>query len=338
MSKILPVLIFPVLSAVGLTFVWYHAFASGFISKTFFEECANLRNPNRLPSSGYPFVDQGLCLLISLFSALFDQYTYPFLLWLMVALAPIVSFMALEASRVDSGAPLMVRNPTLTGITIQTMSFAFTTPLYWLSIITSGRANMRPSFTSTVSKEHAQAIFLAVLLGLVAPTFYMMHFQTPSTILAWQPFPVFVAIVHGLCIAFTGSSSKSGYSYIRALYILNFLANAYVHLSILLPNINNLQSLEGLFVPSTSLIDLAEPASAHALHLLQWDTYIGIGSTVFATLWFARSAGQFLGLLLWNLVAVPIFGPGAAFAGAALWRESCLHSDVVPRNKKRGKN
>ncbi|KAF5372893.1 hypothetical protein D9758_001716 [Tetrapyrgos nigripes] len=336
MSKILPVLTFPVLSAVGLTFVTYHPFASGFISKTFFEECANLHNPNRLPPSGYPFVDQGLCALISLFSAFFDQSI--FLLWLLTAIVPIVSFMALEASRADRGAPLMVRNPTLPGMLIQTMSFAFTAPLYWLSIIASGRANMRLSFTSTVSKEHAQAIFLAVLLGLVAPTFYMMYFQTPSTTVAFLPFPVFVAIVHDLYIAFTGSSSKSGYSYIRALYILNFLANFYVHLSILLPNINSLQSLKGLFVPSTSLIDLGEPASAHALHMLQWDMYIGIGSTVFATLWFARSAGQFLGLLLWNLVAVPIFGPGAAFAGAALWRESCLHSDVVPRNKKRGKN
>jgi hypothetical protein len=217
------------------------------------------------------------------------------------------------------------------------MSFAFTMPLYWLSLITSGNANSRPSSNTIISKSHAQAVFLAVIFGLVAPTVYMLQSQTPYAILAWQPFPVFVAILQGLYLTITGSSSKSGYSYIQALYISNFLANTYVHLSIFLPIVNNLQALKGLFVPTTSLIDLAEPATAHALHLIQWDTWIGMGSTVFATLWFTRSAGQFVGLLLWNLVAVPVFGPGAAFSLAALWRESCLHS-VPAQAKERGKH
>jgi len=33
-------------------------------------------------------------------------------------------------------------------------------------------------------------------------------------------------------------------------------------------------------------------------------------------------------LLAWNLLATPLVGPGAAFAGAVLWRESRLHEDI----------
>ncbi|THV07843.1 hypothetical protein K435DRAFT_741221 [Dendrothele bispora CBS 962.96] len=338
MTKILALIIFPALSALGINFVLYHALASGFANKVFFEECAKIDNPYRLPYTDFPIVNQGLCVLISLFHSTFDPSVYPFMIWFMATTAPIVAFIALEARRQNRKAPFMVKNSTITGLLMQTLSFAFTLPLYWMFSVTSGVISTRPSAgdnsTRTVSKSYAQAVFFAILLGLVVPTVCMLNFQTPYATLAWQPFPAYVAIVQSLYLTIAGSSSGSGYAWIRALYVSCFIANAYVHVSLILPQINDLQTLQNLFVPTEALIDIAKPGPAHALHMIQWDAYIGLGSSILATFWFAKSVGQFIGLLLWTSVAVPALGPGAAFSAAALWRESSLHSGSVRNNRK----
>ncbi|KAK7440235.1 hypothetical protein VKT23_017176 [Stygiomarasmius scandens] len=337
MTKTLAFIIFPALSALGANFVLYHALASGFASKVFFEECTAIDNAFRLPYTGFPIVDQGLCVLISLFHSVFHPSVYPVMAWFMASSAPVVAFLALESRRQNRNMPFMVKSPTFDGILMQTLSFAFTLPLYWMFAVTSGVAVSRPSAGgSVVPKSFATAVFFAVLLGFVVPTVYMLNLQTPYAILTWQPFPVYLAILQGLYLTVTGPSSKSGYAWIRALYTTCLVASAYFHVSAILPNINDTRTLQDLFVPTASLVEVTQPGPLHGLHMIQWDAYIGLGSSILATFWFADSVGQFFGILLWTLIAVPALGPGAAFSGVALWRESKLQP--VPNQSKKHKH
>jgi len=60
------------------------------------------------------------------------------------------------------------------------------------------------------------------------------------------------------------------------------------------------------------------------LEFLKWDTAITIGSMMLGTLWFARSATEFVLLVLWNAVVSVALGPSAAIAGVFLWREEAM--------------
>jgi hypothetical protein len=66
---------------------------------------------------------------------------------------------------------------------------------------------------------------------------------------------------------------------------------------------------------------------------LQWDGVFGFGSTLLATLWFAKNTSQFFGILLWNVIASVVVGPGAAIAAVALFREAQLHAFAGEKQK-----
>ena len=59
-----------------------------------------------------------------------------------------------------------------------------------------------------------------------------------------------------------------------------------------------------------------------------------MGSNLLGTLWFASSAKQAALMVLWDLLASVVVGPGAAISGVLLWRERRLNGAPEEASKK----
>ncbi|KAK7468559.1 hypothetical protein VKT23_003064 [Stygiomarasmius scandens] len=324
---LLPLLLFPALSASAFYFILGHTDASGWGKKVRLQ-CLDSENPYALSYTGVAKVDSTLCLLVSIFHAAFTPVSFPFTLWLLASAVPITSFLYIEAHR-RSAPSFPISHPSVIGFFMQTVTFGVTFPIYWLlAILTGATSHRASSHSSTVSKTAAEAIVFGILVGMFVPTASMLSLHDPSVTAIWQFFPLFASFATGayLFVRPASKSQESGHSIIVFLYAAGFIASSSVHLAIVSSRFHDSDKLKAFFFPSTSPLDISFPDDFHALHLLQWDAIFGFGSCLLGSLWFARSTSQFIGLLIWELIAVPVIGPGAAIAGVALWRENYLHS------------
>ncbi|KAK7440241.1 hypothetical protein VKT23_017182 [Stygiomarasmius scandens] len=327
-NVLLPLLLFPTLSALAFHLIIGHTDQSGWGAKLRVQCLEDPENPYALSYTSIANVDAGLCVLVSVFHASFTSVSLPFTVWFLVSAIPITAFVYIEAHRRKT-PPFPLSHPIIAGILMQTMSFGATFPIYWLlAILTGVTSRQASSDSTTVNQSHAEAVAFGVFIGMFVPTVSMFALNDPFVTAIWQFFPLFVsfAMAAHLLVRPASSSQKSGHSIIVILYIASFIISSSVHLAVVSSRFHDLELLKAFFVPSISMLDIALADDLHALHLLQWDAIFGFGSSILGTLWFARSMSQLICLLVWNIVAVAIVGPGAAIAGVALWRENYLHS------------
>ncbi|KAF9072987.1 hypothetical protein BDP27DRAFT_1417750 [Rhodocollybia butyracea] len=319
---------FSALAVQAFNYIIGHAQASGLYDKLGAHCHANVDGliSYRLPYTGIAAIDEILCNIVAFFHVSFEPEVKPALAYLLISAIPIVSHPFFEAHRPSS--PFVLGYPVIITQLMQILSFGASFSVYWMVFILSGAAQTRSGPKSTITKAQAQAVLFGVLLGMILLSGCLFAFQDPFVTAIWQISPIVVAtasFVQYTATPTTERQTDSGYPLIRGFYLASFLLISSVHITML--TTKNPEELKALFLPSVDILPSSTSAALQALNVLQWDGVFGLGASVLATLWFGQNVTEVLALLVCNVLASPLVGPGAAFAASALWRESRLHRD-----------
>ncbi|KAG6909831.1 hypothetical protein DXG01_015104 [Tephrocybe rancida] len=331
---LLPLILFPSLAFFASRFIFGHLKASG-LSQSLGGACSPQSSdaqPYRLVYTGVQKVDAILCTLVTFFHAALDEPDAVTGLQYFISIsAPLIIIPTIESCRAGRGA--FVSLPVIFGLLSQILTIGFTFPIYWLIFIVSGGANIGWGHRadSIITQAHAEAVIFGLFVGAAIPSVGMMVLSDPNVTAIWQPYPAYVSLAQLLHL-FVRPPSKhaaSGYKTIRALYIGMFIISSSVHIATMWPLFTDIDTILRVYLPSFVVPEHYSAVGTRVLHFLKWDVTFGFGSSILATLWFARSLAEAFILLAWNVLASVLLGPGAALAGAALWRESSLHSQPV---------
>ncbi|KAF8894416.1 hypothetical protein BD779DRAFT_1797449 [Infundibulicybe gibba] len=300
---ILPLVIFPFLTMLAVKYTHVHMFKSGAMHKLTTQCAVPLESPGapyRLRYSGYDAIDAQLCGVVAFFHAIMTP-TEPlaFLSYFLGTAAALTVIPAIEAARKGRGAFLAF--PIITGILCQTLTVGATMPLFGCS-------------------SSSRAIVFGLFLGLIIPSACLVIMGDPIAI--------------HLFFRSEKNHPQSGFETIRVMYIGIFIVASSVHISTVWTKLGDLESLKLIFIPSLSILNPSTSLEFQALDFLKWDGIFGFGSSVVGTLWFANTAAELFGLVLWHAIAIPLVGPGAALAASALWRESHLSIPAIAHTKK----
>lgn len=330
---VLPLVVFPSIAALAFKFIFGHIIQSG-LGEKIGQQCplrpgqslASLDDiPYSLNYTGIGPVDQKMCTVVSVFHAAMSPVPSLFLNYFLWTCIPVIAIISIESCR--NGRHFVLGMPVLFGLSIQTMSFGATMPLYWLLFIWTGTAGLRArDQRKQVSQAHVEAIIFGIFIGYVVPTFCMFALEDPYVTAMWQLFPVWQALAHQAHLLGRPVSHhpESGYRTLQIFYFAIFILSSSVHLSLIGPRIHDFAKLEQMFVPSFSILPSNIAFELQVLDFLQFDAAFGFLSSLLATLWFGRTGKEVVGLAAWALLGSICFGPGAAITGAALWRESHL--------------
>ncbi|KAE9407114.1 hypothetical protein BT96DRAFT_914971 [Gymnopus androsaceus JB14] len=312
-SNAIALAVFPSLVALACHFIFGHAAESLLLPKLK-AQCPQIslgeETPYRLPYTGAQSIDEALCGIVAFFHASFGPQVAPFLTYFLLSCAPILAHVYFESYRPNR--PFTLAFPLVFALAMQLLSFGATFSVYWLVFVVSGAAQS-PSLgrQTMVTKAHAQSTLFGIFIGMIILTGCMMVLQDPYITAIWQAFPVAVSVASffHLLVRPASQHPDSGFEIIRGFYLASFIIISSLHLS---------------FITSKSMDELKALLSIS----FKWDAVFGLLASLLGTVWFGRNLKQILGLLAWNLLATPLVGPGAAFAGAVLWRESRLHEDI----------
>lgn len=281
--------------------------------------------------SGVKVLDENICSLVAMFHAALTPSVYSFLVYFSATCGPpVVAFIGIEACRKRSHFSLTY--PIIFGISFQLATYGVTLPIYWLLFILTGASRPSKNADTKIARGDAGAIIFNLWMGWGIPTVAMLVLQDPWITALWQAVPLWASVAQRIHLTLQ-PSSKSGYGFVKGLYIFCFLLASSLHLATVYPILHDVEALKAFFVPSVAALNQSTPIELLVRDLLQWDMNIAMASSILATLWFARSFTQLVGVVVWNAVAIPVVGPGAAFAGVALWRESTLNANFKSTSK-----
>ncbi|KAF8163120.1 hypothetical protein B0H34DRAFT_764399 [Crassisporium funariophilum] len=330
---VLPLIVFPALTALAVKFMFGHLYESGLADKIA-TRCHPLPNhfPDptstsySLPYTGLTAVDQALCPLVTFFHALMDSPTpLTFLTYFIGIGGPFLLIPNIEASR--KGQSRLLALPVIWGLLSQTATIGVTFCVYWLVFILSGGAKRaRNSDLRSITQGDAEAIVFGIVVGAVIPSVAMLIMADPYVTALWQPYPVYVSVASYLHLQFRPPSkhSQSGFGTIQALFIGCFVISTSVHLSTIWPLAEKVDALKALVLPSVSVLPPLTDLSVQIFDFLKWDHAFGFLSTAFGTLWLANNVKQLLAIIVWYAAAIPLIGFGAAVTGVAIWRYDML--------------
>jgi hypothetical protein len=277
---------------------------------------------------GYaPALENTFCILVAFFHPLFQPEATnhtPFVLDFLASLSACTVIPFLEASRLKRS--LLMGFPAIMGAMYQLVTVAVTFPMYWAVFLATMRDDAKGS---QIVQADAEGVLFGVVMGYFLPTFAMTYMATPGSIAFWQVFPVLMSLFGNLHRLLRPRSlhSGSGHRTVQATYVLMFITSSIFHL-LALKNYNfDPQTIRTHLIPSLEIPDAKKGHTAltSIIHFLQWDAAFIFGSTFVATLWFARSIGQGVLLVIWIVISTALLGPGAAVSGIFLWREGKLN-------------
>ncbi|KAF5386874.1 hypothetical protein D9615_001688 [Tricholomella constricta] len=336
---LVPLILFSSLVFGAKRFIFGHLYDSG-LAKHLASACtsqATTTTHYRLSYVGHDKTDAFLCPIVTFFhAAIAFPDALSGLTYFVGIGGPLIAMPVVESWR--AGRSIFIAYPVIFGLLSQTISIGMTFPIYWLIFILSGGANAgRGGGTgdAKITQAHAEAIVFGLVVGAIIPTVGMLVLEDPQVTAIWQLYPIYVSLAQYAHLALRPASkhSQPGYKTIRFLYLALFLISSSVHISTIWPLITNFNHIQRVFLPATMAPAHSTAVGLRVLHFLKWDLAFGLGAAILATLWFARNFTETIAMAAWNVIATPVFGPGAALAGAALWRESTLQATESPKIK-----
>ncbi len=323
MDKALALALFPSLSSLAYTLINPNLLA---IRPVLREQCqSSSPGANYLPVTGNDGFDRFLCVLVSLFDIGLQPERTLFLKYFLATCIPAATlFASVESSR--KGRRFVVSYAALvSGMLGQVLTFAVVLPIYWLYFALVARHN-----TGKVAQGHAEATVFGVFIGWITPSLALFTMTDPGVIAIFQIAPIiaFVAQLGHLLVRPSTTHSASGFRTIQAAYIASFLVASSMHINTLV-KFASTDELWAFFIPTL----FAKDVSAAVMNVFQVDFLVVSLTWAFGSLWFARDVRDVIVLALWFVVGSVLVGPGAAFAGAALWRESRLESARLQQEK-----
>src|ERR1700761_5615649 len=236
------------------------------------------RHPYRLRYTGQLNADIRLCVLTSFFGHPLNSSSKPFMGHLLAQFPSFLMMPIIEALR--HGRPRALGFPLALGLIYQNFGAALIFPLYWIIFVLAGGPLSLQGPASIIPQDLAEGALAGLLAGYILPTAVMFSTANPYVIAVWQLFPLWIWLIQFIWLAIRpfilGPASPSGYKVVQAIYVLNFLASAISHLTIVLSNLYHPAVLGDFFFPPIS----ASRPSANALlavgatQFLQWDGLI----------------------------------------------------------------
>jgi len=270
-------------------------------------------------------------LVVFFHAALDEPDAFALLTYFIGTGGPLIAIPAVEGWR--AGRSAFIAYPVIFGLLSQTLTIGITFPIYWLVFILSGGANIT---LGKIKQAHAEATVFGVMVGATIPSICLLALSDPVVTAIWQPYPIYVSLAQYAHLAFRPASkhAESGYKTIRFMYIGMFILASSAHIATIWPLITDFSTIQRVYLPSLTAPVQSASIGVRVLHFLKWDLALGLASSIIATLWFARNLKETLALAAWNVIATPVFGPGAALTGAAVWRESSLQDTSIPKVKR----
>ncbi|KAJ7090328.1 hypothetical protein B0H15DRAFT_259912 [Mycena belliarum] len=337
LTRYLPLVLFPVLSALALKLTLGNLDASG-LNATVEDQCpahplSPQLTPHRMAYVGIPFVDKALCSFVTLFHLALTHQVLPFLTYFLGTSMSLFAIPAFEACR--NGRHSLLAFPIVFGLLMQVMTMGAVLPIYWLIFILTGAAQRHPGGGPThISSAHAQAVVFGLIIGVAIPSICLIVLQDSYVTALWQLFPLWQFLAQSAHLTFRRPSAHpdSGYSWVSALYLGAFIISSSTHLGTM-AKAKTFAGMKAFFLPSVTPLTSAAP-NMQALDLFQWDAVFAFISTLLGTMWFARNGTQAICIALWNVIGSFVVGPGAVIAIIALWREAHLHSSTNNEKEK----
>lgn len=277
-------------------------------------------------------MDKQFCVIVAFFHEAMTPGDPITLLSYFIGIGPILTVIpAVESYRTDRSA--VIAFPVVFGLLSQVLTIGAITPLYYLAFFLSG-GRARFDTTTSITKAQAQAIIFGLIVGAGIVSICMVKFQNPIVTALWQPYPVFMAVATLLYLTIKRPiRAESGFGTIQLFHIISFISASLLHLANLWPRRSDFEALKALYVPSLApLVDTLTPAKAH--DFLKWDLTFSLLSTGIAQLWFVSDVIEIPFILFWYLIAIPIFGPGAAVIAVSMWREGQIGDRPVIMKEK----
>jgi hypothetical protein len=296
-------------------------------------QCPPNPGPYNVRYLGVGPVDAFLCFLVTFFQTNIDSDTVPFSIDFVSSFAALVALTFIEPIR--SGYSTALGFPVISVLFYHLKGGGVGLPLFWLVLILSGHNCLKP-VAARIDQAKAEATLFAVLAGFALPTALMFILQDPIVTAAFQFFPVWMWVAKAGHLFFRPSSryNTSGYWTVQATFIVTFVMSAISHIAALWVTSDDPVFLKHLYVPPISTPDPATITIQLATHVfLQWDAVFTMGSSLLGMLWFAENAKEAAWILLWNVIATVIVGPGAAVSSVLIWREWRLNGapEEAPR-------
>ena len=330
---ILPSILFTALAYAAHHFLTGHITKAGGVT-LLGGQCPPNPGPYNMRYTGLGPVDSFLCALVTFFQSNMAAETFPFSADFLVSLSPFVALTFVESTR--SGRSTILAFPATMGLFYQTKGAGVVFPLYWLALILSGTARMSPA-AARIDQAKAEATLFAVLIGFVVPSVLLLTLQDPIVTALWNFFPFGMWLAQTSHLFFRPSSRfhTSGYWTVQATYIFTFIFSAIAHVAVIWPAKDDLALLKSLYIPPIAAPDPAKTSLQLATYVfLQWDYTFTMGSGFIGSLWFASNVSQVALVILWNIIATMVVGPGAAISGVLLWREWKLNGASCEGSKK----
>ncbi|KAF8969873.1 hypothetical protein BDZ97DRAFT_168294 [Flammula alnicola] len=327
---LLALIVFPPLSALAVHFIWGRFKMAGLGAQigsqcqlNFVPHPGSPQKHYFTPYTGLRALDGALCPLVAFFDILMGSPdALPFLAYGIGNGLPLVLLPIVESYRVSQSH--LVAYPAIWGLITQVATLGVIFPVYWLAFILTGGVKKKDAFgVRSFTQAQAQAIVFGIIVGSVIPSVAMLTMNDFYLTAIWQFYPAFVAVAQLGHLQFN-ISSKSGYGIMQALYLGCFMISSSVHIATVWPIINDFTAVRALLIPMRFPLPPSTDISFHLLDFLKWDIAFAYSSTALAMLWFANSTRQVFKILLWYVVAIPLFGFGAAVMGVAIWRDGIM--------------
>ena len=338
-NTLLPLLLFPTISALAATYIFRHIHESG-LGSTLGGLCSDLsENPYKLPYTSIDALDGALCKLVTFFQfAMQPDEDEPlprlFTSYCLGNLMPVLAIIAIDMQRYRLSAKTAgkwIGNPLLSsfsllGAIFQSITIAITLPIYFTMAILSGST---PRQKDMLTKHHVEAIMFGLLMGYLIPSVGMLVLHDSHVTAIWQFFPLIVSMFKYMHLSVRSPGKDdvgNAHGTVRVLYLIMGIVASSMHAALVWPKIASLDidSLKLLFVPARLYGYLWATTAGQTMELLQWDGLFVFIGTIFWTFWlvagFAGRWREVAMVAMWYAVAVPLIGPGAAVAGVGmLW-------------------
>ncbi|KAF5320481.1 hypothetical protein D9611_010691 [Ephemerocybe angulata] len=339
-SETIPLLIFPVLTAVSafLFFDLLPAFAPGL-----HRQCTPPSQLQNVPRTGFEAVDEPLCFAISFFHvALEDRDARRFLVYLLGTSVPYIVLPLLVAfenaqkrsGRVGHGvvagwARRALTYPAVWFSLTQVATLGVTMTVYALALsLASPSSTARGTGTQPSTSLDIVGIAISLVLGAALPSYALLQCEDPRVTAVWQLFPLYIAAIsyiwrraHRSFV--TAQPNTNSRPPIHILLASCILTSAYFHISTLSSEIASfdIPSIIEFFNPTLRRLE-SLPSSVNTF--LQLDFILSFASLYLVYLIDSLASGalgRVLGLIVVGGAGSLVLGPSAVLVGVRLYDE-----------------
>jgi len=261
-----------------------------------------------------------------------------FFTYVNIIIVPLYLMFINNANRIRP-LPKVISYPWVNGLaTLAFLASAFL-PLYSIVFILGGAAHaVQPSgarrYDYAVNKRVAESIIFAFLIGYVIPTTNFHLNPTPTTYTWWFWFHPYQSALRMFYQWVMPKTNEIDTKLMKRMWAVFFVMSGLTHLYFLIVK-GPIGLVMMLRPPLISLSSV--PSPTWILDLFQWDWTITWVSPTLLLYTIVEGRKEWVNLLMWMIIGIPLFGPGGFFSAVMLWREIRLTSGLDPKGLAKGK-